>query len=403
MNAREPLRAMVSAVVLVCLLSGFVWAGRAEIEEKLSKDIQIQLKDVSVGEALKQIGKTGGIEIVLSDGAEWKLPRGAVTKVSVVLDGPLGESLTEMLNVFFMRYAVGEERVTIYPRPELGHIIGRPSTEQLELLKKIYVTKINVNGPVSPGIANIIIKKFIGEVSFFPHDVPRGIREILEDVVDENENASLSTTFALLLDQVCDEEYKWYIAGTGFPGQLAQIRLVHEEEFREAKLDQIVEISVTDERADVILQRLSKWAGMELLVDTTEPGWLGQEEVSVTMQNVRLRQAIRSVVSTVDGVVEIGEPRDDQITVAGPVHTPEAMVIREKKERDNNYVGKISIPMNGGAYYIEFMLRESDLTDELRKLWHEKLKSVLQVPKLYDMSELEAAPSPEPAEVMKGG
>ena len=41
------------------------------------------------------------------------------------------------------------------------------------------------------------------------------------------------------------------------------------------------------------------------------------------------------------------------------------------------YVGKISIPMDGGKYYLEFMLRESDLTKELKKLRAEKMKQVL--------------------------
>ena len=43
----------------------------------------------------------------------------------------------------------------------------------------------------------------------------------------------------------------------------------------------------------------------------------------------------------------------------------------------HDYVGKISIPMDGGKYYIEFMLRESDLTDKLKKLREEKIKEVL--------------------------
>jgi hypothetical protein len=42
------------------------------------------------------------------------------------------------------------------------------------------------------------------------------------------------------------------------------------------------------------------------------------------------------------------------------------------------YVGKISIPMDGGRYFIEFMLRESDLTDELRQLRAERIKAILE-------------------------
>ena len=33
--------------------------------------------------------------------------------------------------------------------------------------------------------------------------------------------------------------------------------------------------------------------------------------------------------------------------------------------------------MEGGRYFIEFMLRESDLTDELRKLRQEKIREIL--------------------------
>ncbi len=40
-------------------------------------------------------------------------------------------------------------------------------------------------------------------------------------------------------------------------------------------------------------------------------------------------------------------------------------------------VGKISIPMDGGRYFIEFMLRESDLTDELRQLRQQRIRQIL--------------------------
>ena len=44
------------------------------------------------------------------------------------------------------------------------------------------------------------------------------------------------------------------------------------------------------------------------------------------------------------------------------------------------YVGKISIPMVEGEskYYIEFMLRESDLTETLRKLREDKIKEIFR-------------------------
>jgi hypothetical protein len=50
--------------------------------------------------------------------------------------------------------------------------------------------------------------------------------------------------------------------------------------------------------------------------------------------------------------------------------------------------------MDGGAYYIEFMLREKDLTDELRTLWREKMKEILKAPSLYELRPEEESPKP---------
>jgi hypothetical protein len=141
MNAMS-LKKMVVVLVLVGVLAGFAQADKLDLQAKLSKEVKIQLKDVTIVEALEEIGKKAGLEIVLSDGAVWKLPQGGATRLRVMLQGPLVESLTEMLNAFFMRYAVGQEQITIYPRPELEHILGRPTTKQLELLKDIYTKPV---------------------------------------------------------------------------------------------------------------------------------------------------------------------------------------------------------------------------------------------------------------------
>ena len=65
----------------------------------------------------------------------------------------------------------------------------------------------------------------------------------------------------------------WYISGMDFPNQVPVIRVVSEEAFREAQLDQVVDVSFREETADVVLQRLSGWAGMELLVSKLLKKW----------------------------------------------------------------------------------------------------------------------------------
>jgi len=141
----------------------------------------------------------------------------------------------------------------------------------------------------------------------------------------------------------------------------------------------VVDISFKDESADVIIQRLVGWAGMELLVSKSEPSWL-EEIIAVNMQNIKLKQALRNIVSTVDGDMDI-DFGGNYIMIRGPIHSQKPAVPRRTKSSGGageGYVGKISIPMEGGKYYVEFMLRESDLTEELKKLREEKIKEVIQ-------------------------
>ena len=124
MNAPNLAKRLVLGIALACVFTGYVRADKLELQEKLSKEIKIELRDVTIAEALEKISQKADVKIVLSDEAAWKLPQGEATRLSVMMQGPLADSLTEMLNAFFMRYAVGDEEITIYPRPELDHIIG---------------------------------------------------------------------------------------------------------------------------------------------------------------------------------------------------------------------------------------------------------------------------------------
>ena len=155
-------------------------------------------------------------------------------------------------------------------------------------------------GDISEGLFIQIIKEGFGEIIFFPYDMPKRMRTVLEAISTEQE--SLPITLAILLEHPGDTAHRscWYLTGTDFPNQIPTIRVVREDEFREALLNQIVDISFRDERPDVILQRLVGRAGMELVLFKEEPSWL-DEEITVNMQNVSLRQALLNIVNTVDG------------------------------------------------------------------------------------------------------
>ena len=373
------LRKLVIAVVIIGIATGYARADKQQLQARLSRDVKIQLTDVTIAEALEKIGQAAEVKIVLSGEAEWKLPLREATRLSVSLSGPLANSLTEMLNAFFMRYAVGNEEITIYPRAELEHIIGRPSTKQLELLKKIYFVKVSFDSKFSEENVKTIIRRGIGGVSFLPYDIPGKIFEIYKTTLTDK--GTLPVSLAVLLEQV-GGRYKtprWYLSGMDFPDQVPVIRVVSEQDFREAKLDQVVDISFKDERADVILQRLAGWIGMELLVSKKEPSWL-EEKIVVNMQNIKIRQALINIVNAVDGGMYFD---GNGIRIIGPERPRKVAAPGKTKSSGGageDYVGKISIPMGEGAskYYIEFMLRESDLTEELKKLREDKIKEIFR-------------------------
>jgi len=430
MSAKSFRKVIVLSVFLVCTSAYLAQADKLQLREKLSKEVKIKLKDVTIAEALEKIGQKAGVKIVLSDEAVWKLPFGEATRLSVTLDGPLAESMKEMFNAFFMRYAVGDEEITIYPRPELEHILGRPTTKQLKLLAALYTNPIRVyflddvqesiNAALGQQVLispiqvqaqiNDLLRQLVGEDPIYGEKpiyyAGKVVRTVIKKVREREPNEPQPTHFDLptpvtlvqLFSQVTsgrEPKYtRWYISGMELANQVPEIRVVDERDFRQAKLDQIVDISFKDERADTIIQRLANWTGMELIVHKEDPSWL-EEEISVDMQNTKLGQAILNIVGVVDGQVSI-DVVDNQIVVRGPIprRIPAAQrrTSRSRGSSDkagsDGYVGKISIPMEGGKYYIEFMLRESDLTEELKKLRAEKMKEVLGEP---------SKPKPTPA------
>jgi len=406
------LRKMVVAIALVGILAGYVQADKMQLQEKLSKDISIKLNNVTIVDALEQIGQKAELKIVLSDEAIWKLPYGEATRLSVILSGPLADSMTEMLNAFFMRYAVSQDEITIYPRPELEHILGRPSAEQLELLKSLYTKTIKVyyfdevqktiNVAIGQEILispievqtqlNYFLLQLVGKEDLYSGVEVIGGRAIpisrtRKQKIEPNEpkeyNLPTPVTLVQLLNQVVigrgSSDTKWYISGIDFPGQTPEVHVVSSSTFASLRLNQKIDVSYKDETLGKIFQDLASRAGVDLSV---MPGSdLYANKLSANMQNVGIKQAILNIADMAGVVYEISEGDRSYIRLSGPGSVRTGRKDESKggeKAASEGYVGKISIPMDGGKYFIEFMLRESDLTEELKKLRTEKMKGILE-------------------------
>jgi len=408
MNARNFTKIAVAAIISVGLFADSARADKQQLQEKLSKDIRIRLSDVTISSALESIGQKASVKIVLSDEAVWKLPYGEATRLSVSLSGPLADSLTEMLNAFFMRYAVGEQEVTIYPRPELEHILGKTSAKQMELLKAIYTKTIRVyhldqvqktiNEALEEEILvspievqtqlNNFLRQLVGKEQILTETIIRQGRPVRVERGRETEpnetgpteyNLPTPVTLVQLLNQVIFRGYRdssytrWYISGMDFPGQTPEVHVVHQDAFRTLRLKQKIDVSYKDQALDKIFQDLANRAGVSLVVGTGSQ--LHEQTLSASMQNIEIHQAIINISDMADLSCEF---LDNNVYIKRPNRPKSGVESKDTgKITTEGYVGKISIPMDGGKYYLEFMLRESDLTEELKKLRAEKMKQVL--------------------------
>ncbi len=394
----------MTALVLVGLGIGVaqVRADQTQLQERLKQDLSVQLENITVAQALEQIGQKAGVKIVLSPGAVWKLPEGPDTRVSVTLAGRLSESLEKMLNNFFLRYAVGSETLTIYPRPELKHVIGRPSTAELKLLRNIYANQ--VSGSVGAGLREVpedavlrMLKMLAGEpMAIVPPEEVRTLGRILQNVVTQSSRSSgpapdvnsprgNTWTLATLLDGVersGDPQKTWYIQGPGFSRKVSEIRIVPREEFWRAHLDQVVDVSFSGETGEAIMRTLAARGDLTIHF----PGGSVPEALARTMtlevQNAALNDVLERAASVlgVRRMLNISEGTLELTALTKPILPPKeaSQPAPGESSAGGGYVGKISIPMDGGRYFIEFMLRESDLTDELRQMRQQKLRQILE-------------------------
>jgi hypothetical protein len=389
----------VLALVGLGIWVGNVRADNAQLNDKLRQDLAIKLEDVTIAQALDQIGQKAGVKIALSPEAVWKLPEGEQTRLSVTLEGRLAESLEKMLNSFFLRYAVGPESLTIYPRPELKHIIGRPTAAELNLLRNIYSNAVwastSTKG-ISDGFVQQVLNGLAKEsVTIMPPNEMNTTRAVMYAMMTKSTSSSGSPhdpntarkeraplTIAALMEGI-EQAYKppktWYIEGATFPRQVSEIRIVSQEEFWQAHLDQTVDVSFTNETGEAIVTRLAAWADLSLRFPGDGVPAALDRPITVEVQNAKLIDILDKALSTlsVNRTINISEGAVELTVPPAAMAHDAARRPRPEVTPGEGYIGKISIPMEGGRYFIEFMLRESDLPEPLRKLRQEAMSQVI--------------------------
>jgi len=269
MSAMNLTKIAAAVIMLTAIFAGRASAAKADLEARLNQDIKVDLNDVTIADALKQIGEKAGVEFVLSDAAKWKLPKGEATRLSASREGPLADAMTQMLGDFFMRYVVGSENITIYPKPELNHIIGRPTVEQLKLLKTIYTSVITFGVSDASKVFGKMLSDGLGS------GLPITIRPLARyeslcskiDTLTSNLKGNTDQSPPITLSQLLgDEGMEWYVGNSDFAKNVMEIHMLVPREFQQMILDQIVDLSFEDARAETVIEHLKMLAQSRLEV-----------------------------------------------------------------------------------------------------------------------------------------
>jgi hypothetical protein len=255
----------------------------------------------------------------------------------------------------------------------------------------VLITPLHVHAQL-----NNLLRQFVGKDAIYfylnKEQIRRGVTVMKPSGDDQDEkgkNYELATPITLiqLLNQVSvmGERGKpisttWYISDMDFPGQNPEIRVVGTQEFSSLKLNQKIDISYKDTSLDKIYQDLASMAGVSLYIKSGS--YLNEHRLSINMQNIPIGQAAGNIADMVGakciapGYIEISGPGKPKSKTPAPRTRAPARSSRSRSSSEG-YVGKISIPMDGGKYFLEFMIRESDLSDELKQLRAEKKKELL--------------------------
>jgi hypothetical protein len=384
---------------LLVLLGAPALRGAAVAQQKLKPEVNVALENVTIAAALDCISQQVGIRIELSDDAIWKLPEGKETRISARLEGSLAGSLDQMLNELFLRYTLSSEPLMIYPRPELRHILGRPTARSLRLLRNIYAHQALVShGSDNPALAQTFLNQLAGEpITVFPAGQFEYVTAMLDKLARRGSlptgvsGTALVTpvTLAYVLDETAADLngfHEWYISLSDIPNQVPQIRIEKRTEFAQARLDQLVDVSFENESGEKIIGTLAHRADMSLLMGDAAAHAMTRR-ISLAAQNVTLGTALQKALAALG--IQWEMYLDQSLIKLTGVKTAvsEPTIPSPPALPADTYVGKISIPMDGGRYFLEFMLRESDLTEELKKLRAEKIRAILQASSTADANE----------------
>jgi hypothetical protein len=367
------------------------------IEKALDERADIELKKVTLGQALEQVGRKMGVRIgVESAGPAFaQLPYGHLSEIeSAQLQGiSWREALTELLKPFSLTYQPGDTKISILGSDDLMRQPRRLTMAELNALVVLQTKTLSNKSDnllrqlrVTTGIEFGLVQDRLhkDEVDLGPHQTvltaqPAPASEVLSRYAGTVWRKGESST--------------WFVQGNVSEGRTTNINIViiNPKELVKMKLQRRIDLNFKNQPLQTILLDLANKAAVKL---TLEPGSIGmvdpaqRDNCSLVASNNTIEQALEAL-SGLTGLEYY--PDYDGVTVAAG----DLLLTRKPGKVDlaDRTVCILKVKLPDSDDELTILIRESDfknagIWDKYLQLRQENIAELMKMIRDYPIAEI---------------
>jgi hypothetical protein len=324
----------------------------AALDEKISKRIEITERPIPV--ALVELEKLTGLHFDAADNVLDKLPYGAQTRISIVVqDMSVRRALTQIFEGLGLAMRVADDRIAVEPSPALERLGRRLTGEELELFQKLAAGSW---AALKPSDINVEFRLASKE------DPAKAFDQALHAAPPGSALAQL---------EAATQGLGWLWV----PGGHAIVIYSRADDVQQ-RLDRSIDVSYRRTALDELLVDLGKRVGVTVHF---EPGAL--QHVSARERNVDLVQrdtTVRQILELIGGNTGlVYEVVDDGIVIGNP--PPTSAPAGEGGGERVRVVAILRVPVGTDGTTIDFLIRSDELPAEFKALRERKLPQVIEL------------------------
>lgn len=334
------------ALLLATSISPLQFDSRALVEQAMDEPTKIILENVKLADAIGMITEQTGVNIVMEPQVMGLVPHGGETLIRKVeiIDVPLRQGLTELLDPLGMTFVVHNGFVEVFPKQALL-CLGRPPTwGELDTLAFL--------SSIQPGVDPESRSALKARVQF--RVAAPGAWEILDDAMAQVGAGPGDVVLTVACDKI---GWAWCLSGE-------QLVITSVSDLIRRQLQQPIDLRINNRRLVDLFQELSQAVHVPIRAEPGALQHLPPRTYSVNISNAPAEQALEKIAAET-GLGYLVEP--DGVLFYRASGSPDRTRFEAKTvpTGDDPYLAKIIVPLPDGTS-IEWLIRRSELPPDLK-------------------------------------